>query len=122
MSFVYLAILILLIIAVVFVWGKGEDNRIRLISVGYFIALTAAFATGIFVFDIHARDRAGMVFNFLYIMPFIMFIGYKIAKIVWNFRGWQRIVLLLASLVNLIIAGPILILLFTVLFVNLAQP
>src|SRR5699024_1632541 len=129
-----LALYILVMIMGIYVFGRNEDKRIRYISLGYYIGLTAAFVIGIIFFDITAGSRVwvsddaymvknitAQIFSYLYVMPFILFVGYQVIKYIWNFKGWQRIVLIVTTVFNLIIAALLMILIFSLIFQNLSD-
>ncbi|WP_020006135.1 hypothetical protein [Salinicoccus albus] len=134
MTYFLLALYILVMIMTIYVFGRNDDKRIRYISLGYFIGLTAAFVIGIIFFDITAGSRVwvsdeaymvqnitAQIFSYLYVMPFILFVGYRVIKYIWNFKGWQRVVLIVTTVFNLIIAALLMILIFSLIFQNLSD-
>jgi len=134
MTYFLLALYILAMVMGIYAFGRNEDKRIRYISLGYFIGLTAVFMIGIIFFDITAGSRvwysddahmvqniAAQIFSYLYVMPFILFVGYQVIKYIWNFKGWQRIVLIVTTVFNLIIAALLMILIFSLIFQNLSD-
>ncbi|WP_411842302.1 hypothetical protein [Salinicoccus sp. HZC-1] len=110
---------ILAILGIVYFLGRNEHKNIRMISLGYFIILTIAFLVSAFLLNLGGGSNAPLLFSYLYVAPFIFFVGYKLMKYIRNYKGWQMIVLALAGIFNLVIIGLILLLIFVYMYEGL---
>lgn len=107
------------ILGTVYFLGRNEHKNIRIISLGYFIVLTAAFLLSVFIFNLGPDSNAPLIFSYLFVAPFVFFIGYKLVKYIRNYEGWQMVVLMLAGILNLAIIGLLLLFIFILIYQGL---
>lgn len=110
---------ILAILGVVYYLGRNEHKNIRMISLGYFIVLTIAFLISVFLLNLGPESNAPLLFSYLFVAPFVFFLGYKLIKYIRNYEGWQMIVLALAGILNLVIIGLLLLFIFIYMYQGL---
>ncbi len=107
------------ILGVVYFLGRNEHRVIRVISLLYFIVLTLAFLLSVFVLQLGPRTNSPLIFSYLFVAPFIFFIGYKLVTYIRNYEGWQMVVLMLAGILNLVIIGLLLLFIFIYMYQGL---
>lgn len=107
------------ILGVVYFLGKNESEKIRIISLGYFAVLTLALLISLFLLELGPESKAPLIFSYLFVAPFVFFIGYKLVKYIQNYEGWQMVVLMLAGILNLAIIGLLLLFIFIMLYQGL---
>lgn len=110
---------IFIILGVVYYLGRNEHRTIRIISLGYFIVLTVAFLTSVFFLSLAPESNSPLLFSYLFVAPFVFFLGYKLIKYIRNYEGWQMIVLMLAGILNLVIIGLLLLFIFMYMYQGL---
>lgn len=110
---------IFIILGVVYYLGRNEHRTIRIISLGYFIVLTVAFLTSVFFLSLAPESNLPLLFSYLFVAPFVFFLGYKLIKYIRNYEGWQMIVLMLAGILNLVIIGLLLLFIFMYMYQGL---
>lgn len=108
-----------------YLMARKEDTRTRRGILGYFGFITIGFLislTLIGVLDV-SEDAARriLVFAYLYVIPFMMLIGYKLLGFIKVYKRWQMVILGIVGLFNLMIFGYLLLFIFTILFYYMVQ-
>jgi hypothetical protein len=108
-----------------YLMARKEETRTRRGILGYFGFITIGFLislTLIGVLDV-SEDAARriLVFAYLYVIPFMMLIGYKLLGFIKVYKRWQMIILGIVGLFNLMIFGYLLLFIFTILFYYMVQ-
>jgi hypothetical protein len=108
-----------------YLMARKEDTRTRRGILGYFGFITIGFLislTLIGVLDV-SEDAARriLVFAYLYVIPFMMLIGYKLLGFIKVYKRWQMVILGIVGLFNLLIFGYLLLFIFTILFYYMVQ-
>ncbi|KIH70179.1 hypothetical protein [Salinicoccus roseus] len=108
-----------------YLMARKEETRTRRGILGYFGFITIGFLislTLIGVLDV-SEDAARriLVFAYLYVIPFMMLIGYKLLGFIKVYKRWQMVILGIVGLFNLMIFGYLLLFIFTILFYYMVQ-
>jgi hypothetical protein len=108
-----------------YLMARKEETRTRRGILGYFGFITIGFLislTLIGVLDV-SEDAARriLVFAYLYVIPFMMLIGYKLLGFIKVYKRWQMVILGIVGLFNLLIFGYLLLFIFTILFYYMVQ-
>ncbi len=100
--------------------ARKEAPRTRWGILGYFGFITIGFLISLIligVLDLSGESaRRILVFAYLYVIPFMMLIGYKLLGFIKVYQRWQMIILGIVGLFNLMIFGYLLLFIFTILF------
>lgn len=103
-----------------YLMARKEEPRTRRGILGYFSFITVLFIISlILIATMGVSEEAArriLVFAYLYVIPFMMLIGYKLLRFIKVYKRWQMIVLGIAGLFNLMIFGYLLLFIFTILF------
>ncbi|WP_342387365.1 hypothetical protein [Salinicoccus bachuensis] len=103
-----------------YLMARKEEPRRRRGILGYFSFITVLFIISLIL--IATMDVSGeaarriLIFAYLYVIPFMMLIGYKLLGFIKMYRRWQMVILGIVGLFNLMIFGYLLLFIFTVLF------
>ncbi|WP_031546672.1 hypothetical protein [Salinicoccus luteus] len=108
-----------------YLMARREEARTRRGILGYFGFITVLFLISLVLIGIMdvSEDAARriLVFAYLYVIPFMMLIGYKLLGFIKVYKRWQMIILGIVGLFNLMIFGYLLLFIFTILFYYLVQ-
>ena len=100
--------------------ARKEAPRTRWGILGYFGFITIGFLISLIligVLDVSGESaRRILVFAYLYVILFMMLIGYKLLGFIKVYQRWQMIILGIVGLFNLMIFGYLLLFIFTILF------
>ncbi|MEZ2459445.1 hypothetical protein ACBR55_12930 [Salinicoccus roseus] len=108
-----------------YLMARTEELRTRRGIYGYFGFITIGFLISLIL--IGALDVSGdsarriLVFAYLYVIPFMILIGYKLLGFIKVYKRWQMIILGIVGLFNLMIFGYLLLFIFTILFYYMVQ-
>ncbi len=121
-TLVYLicALYIGIILLAVYLMTRKEERQTKIGVRGYFAVVTALFLISVVLFTLFdvggGNPRFILIFSYLFVIPLLMLIGYKILGYIKGYSQAQRLALGFAGLLNLLVFGYILLFIFTWLF------
>lgn len=121
-TLVYLicALYIGIILLAVYLMTRKEERQTMIGVRGYFAVVTVLFLISVVLFTIFdvggGNPRFILIFSYLFVIPLLMLIGYKILGYIKRYSQAQRLALGFAGLLNLLVFGYILLFIFTWLF------